>query len=155
MKKNIFILTVLIVVLLTTVVGYSAAKGFMDKKEPSDYHIGISYDESLKSDKPSVVLFYVDWCGYCMRFMPRYKILSTLYKDKYNFVMVDAEGEGNRKIVEDALISGFPTVYIYDNKYDNRVHLTQGLYSDLGLMRKELDRYLRIRSILDSADNDK
>lgn len=155
MKKKIFIgigIIALVAVLFTSAVGYSFAKGIMEKKHPSDYKIGISYEEAVKSDKPSVALFYVDWCGYCLRFMPRYKILSTLYKDKYNFVMINAEDAAHKSLVEDSLIAGFPTVYILDPKYDNRVHLTQGLYGDLGLFRKELDRYLRIRSILDKSE---
>lgn len=155
MKKKILIgvgIIAVLAVLFTTVAGYSYAKGIMEKKHPSDYKIGITYEEAIQSDKPAVALFYVDWCGYCLRFMPRYKILSTLYKDKYNFVMINAEAPEHKQLVDDALIAGFPTVYILDPKYDNRVHLTQGLYGDLGLFRKELDRYLRIRTLLDKAE---
>ena len=149
MKKKIIItLLLLVAFMLTSAVGF-AVTNMMEKKHPSDYKIGISYEEALNSDKPSVVLFYVDWCGYCLRFMPRYKILSTVYKNKYNFVMIDCDNSSYKRLIEDAMISGFPTVYIIDPKYDNRVHLTQGLYGNTFKFREELDRYLRIRKLLD------
>ncbi len=149
MKKKIIItLLLLAAFMLTSAVGF-AVTNMMEKKHPSDYKIGISYEEALNSDKPSVVLFYVDWCGYCLRFMPRYKILSTVYKNKYNFVMIDCDNSSYKRLIEDAMISGFPTVYIIDPKYDNRVHLTQGLYGNTFKFREELDRYLRIRKLLD------
>lgn len=152
MKKKIIVtLCLLIAFLCTSVVGYALTSGVFEKKHPSEYKIGITYEEAMQSDKPSVTLFYVDWCGYCLRFMPRYKILSTLYKNKYNFVMLNCEDPKYKDIVQDAMIEGFPTVYIIDAKYDNRVHLTQGLYGNLGKFRQELDRYLRIRSILDKS----
>ena len=61
------------------------------KEKPSDYAIGIKYEQALKSDKPSVLLFYTNWCTYCRRFMPMFESLSTEYQDRYNFVMVNAE----------------------------------------------------------------
>ena len=153
MKKKIIItLAVLFVVLITSAAGFAVATGAFDKKEkPSDYKIGIQYHEALESDKPMLALLYVDWCGYCLRFMPKYKILNMLYGTRYNFVMLNAEDPANRELVEDVALTGFPTVYIMDPKYDNRVLLNNAIYMDLKKLRTELDRYIRIRGILDSA----
>lgn len=154
MKKKIIITLSILVVLFTTVVGFAVASGVMDKKEkPSDYKIGVTYEQALENpDKPILAVFYVDWCGYCLRFMPKYKILNTLYKDKYSFVMLNAEEPAYKKLVADVSLAGYPTVYILDPKYDNRVHISQSLYGDLGKFRTELDRYIRIRGILDKAE---
>ena len=151
MKKKIIItLAVLFVVILTSAAGFAVANGAFDKKaKPSDYKVGISYDQALESDKPMLALFYVDWCGYCLKFMPKYKTISKIYKDKYNVVMLNAEDPANQALVEDVALSGFPTMYIIDPKYDNRILLNNAIYQDLKKLRVELDRYLRIRGMLD------
>ena len=151
MKKKIIIsLLVIFVVILTSAISF--AINLQPKQhKPSDYKIGITYEEALISDKPMVALFYVDWCGFCMKFMPKYKILNDIYKDKLNFVMLNAEDSDNAKLVEDVTLMGFPTVYILDPKYDNRVLINGAIYQDMKKLRIELDRYVRIRKILDSA----
>lgn len=152
MKKKIFIILGILIVLITTsVVGY-AVTAMNAPKHPSEYNIGITYDEAIKSDKPMLAVFYVDWCGYCLRFMPKFKILSKIYSDKYNFVMVNVEADKNTKaLAEDVGVAGFPTVYILDPKYDNRVLMSNSYYQNLKKFRIELDRYLRIRALLDKA----
>ena len=79
-KKVWLILAVAVLVFTTSVITY--AYGGKNQK-PSDYRIGIAYSDAIKSDKPMLALFYVDWCGYCLKFMPRYKTISTLYKNDY------------------------------------------------------------------------
>ncbi len=152
MKKKIFITLGIIFALACTSAVAIAVSMMNAPKHPSDYHIGITYEEAVEaSERPMLAVFYVDWCGYCLKFMPKFNILSKLYKNKYNFVMVNVEDEANSKLVEDVGIAGFPTVYILDPKYDNRVLMPNLIYQDLGKFRVELDRYLRIRGLLDKA----
>ena len=148
MKKRIFItLGILLIFAGVSAAGFAA---MLSPKHPSDYHIGISYDTAVKSDKPMLVVFYADWCAYCLKFMPKFNILSKLYGDKFNFVMVNVEESvSTEKLAKNAGIVGFPTVYILDPKYDNKVLLSNSIYQDLGKFRVELDRYLRIRALLD------
>ena len=122
MKKKILIgLGIVLVICGLSFAGIAVAE-MSTPKHPSEYHIGIKYEDALKSDKPMLTVFYVDWCGYCLRFMPKFKILSNIYKNKYNFVMLNVEeSKANTKLAEDIGIGGFPTVYIIDPKYDNRV----------------------------------
>lgn len=151
MKRKILItLGIIIAVAVSSVLGFAYA-AMNAPKHPSDYKIGISYEKALESDKPMVALFYVDWCGYCMKFMPKFKILSGIYKNKYNFVMLNVEADENKALSEDVGIAGFPTVYILDPKYDNRVLMSNSYYQNLKKFRVELDRYLRIRGLLDKA----
>lgn len=156
MKKKIIIsLSILFLVICTSAIALAVNNAIAENnkhKVPSDYKIGITYDEAIQQDKPMLALFYVDWCGYCLRFMPKYKTVHSLYKNKFNFVMIKADEEANQKLVEDVRISSYPTLYILDNKYDNRVLLNNSLYLDLGKLREELDRFLRIRKMLDSAE---
>lgn len=156
MKKKIIItLAILLAVILTSAAGFAVATatGAVGKKEkPSDYKIGISYEQAVESDKPMVALFYVDWCGYCLRFMPKFKVLSMMYLTKYNFVMINVEDPINKQLVEDVALTGFPTVYILDPKYDNRVLLNNAIYHNMPKMKAELNRFLRIRDLLKKAD---
>ena len=150
-KKLIITLGIIIAILLTSAVTYALNNGLGSKKtKPSDYKIGISYDEAMKADKPVVALFYVDWCGYCMRFMPRLNEIENMYKSKYNFVMLNVEDFVNQPLVADVALSGYPTVYIIDPKYDNRFLLNNAIYMDMPKLKTELDRYLKIRKILDT-----
>lgn len=119
----------------------------MDVK-PSDYNIGTTYEFAMKADKPFVALFYADWCTYCKRFMPKYKILSEVYGNKYNFVMINVENPTYQKVVKEYMISGFPTIYIIDPTIDNRVLINNALYDNLFNVRTEFDRYLRVRSMI-------
>jgi len=110
--------------------------------------VGISYEQSLKSQKPVVLFFYTTWCSYCERFMPKYKTLSEDYEGKYDFVMVNVEDPKNRGLVEDFSISGFPSIFIIDPSINNRISIYNGIYDDLNKVRLELDRYLRIREMI-------
>ncbi len=151
MKKKILLtLGIIIALAASAAVGFAVA-AMNTPKHPSDYKIGISYEKAVESEKPMLALFYVDWCGYCMKFMPRFKSLSGMYKNKYNFVMINVEDEKNKALVDDVGISGFPTVYVLDPKYDNRVLMANNYYQNIPRFKVELDRYLRIRSILDRA----
>ena len=150
MRKKIFITLGIILALAGVSAAGIAVTSMNAPKHPSEYHIGITYEEALKSEKPMLAVFYVDWCGYCLRFMPKFATLSRVYKDKFNFVMINVEEtEQTKKMAEEVGIGGFPTVYILDPKYDNRVLMPNAFYQNLAKFRGELDRYLRIRSLLD------
>lgn len=155
MKKKLIITLGTIFAVVFATLGYGFASGAFNSvdKTPSEYKIGIPYRQALQSDKPAIVLFYTDWCGYCKRFMPKFKILSKLYKDNYNLVMLNAEAQENLALTDEVAVTGLPTVFIFDPKYDNRVHLSNGIYMDLKKMRGELDRYLKIRQLLDASES--
>lgn len=140
----IIILTIIIVATSAVVLAFSPKKDL----KPSEYGIGISYEAAMRDKKPFVALFYDDWCSYCMKFMPKYKVLSEIYKDKYNFVTINVEEEKYQPVTMDYAIGSLPTVYIIDPTIDNRILINHALYHDLGKVRVELDRYLRIRSMI-------
>ena len=137
MKKKIVIgIIALFIVVISSAISYALNSNVLNEKhKPSDYKIGVTYAVAMSGQKPVITLFYVDWCGYCMRFMPKFK------KDPVN-----------ARLVGDVKLTGYPTVYIIDPKYNNRVYINNALYGDLGSFRKEIDRYLSIRKKLDSAE---
>lgn len=148
MKKKIVVMLFLLVVLVFFTY---AAMAVNAPKHPSDYRIGITYEKAMSENLPVLAVFYADWCGYCMRFMPRFKGLSNVYKDYFNFVMINVESTAeNQQLAQDYAIGGYPTVYIIDPKYDNRILLSNTIYHDMTRFRAELDRFLRIRNLLDA-----
>lgn len=157
MKKKILIgLSVLLLIICTSAISLAVNNAITEnnkKKVPSDYKIGIPYEQAIEKNesKPILALFYVDWCGYCLRFMPKYKEINSIYKNKFSVVMLNVEAPENKDIVEDVRITGYPTLYILDPKYNFKVLLNNAVYLDLPKLREELDSYLNIRKQLDNC----
>lgn len=118
-------------------------------KRPSEYAVGEDFNKALKSNKPVLTLFYADWCGYCIRFMPIYEALSKKYAKDVTFAKINVEDPNYEQVVKDYAIGGFPTVYIVDPKYDNRVLLSNSVLGSVENVSVELDRFIKIRKILD------
>jgi len=120
------------------------------KKETINSNISSSAAYEFLNDKtkPSVVMFYAPWCTYCKHFLPTYNALSKTYKGKYNFAMIDGDNAVNADIAKEYAIGSYPTIYIIDPALDNRVLLNNTIYGDVGKIKGELDRYLRIRNMI-------
>ena len=153
-KKKIIILGTLMALLFATV-GFSWANSALNPSDITamDHKMGISYSEAMRSDKPSILLFYTDWCGYCKKFMPKFRALTKIYKDDFNFVMINGDAAENQALMNDVAITGLPTVYIFDAKYNNRILINNGYYFNLKKMRGEFDRFLSIRKKLDASES--
>ena len=82
------------------------------------YDKGQSLEKALATNKPVLVFFYTDWCGFCQRFVPTYNKIAKLPKIKKNFAVayVNCENESNKKTVEEYQIHAFPTVYVIDKE---------------------------------------
>ena len=106
----------------------------------------VTYEEAEKLDKPMVVMFYVDWCTYCRRFMPTFGEFAAKYKDKYSFVAINCDKLMYEKMVKDFNIMGYPSVFVVDKKIDLRFSLQMASLGDKTIMARELDGYLNSRS---------
>lgn len=114
----------------------------------SSHGLEMTYQEAISANKPFVMLFYSDWCAYCVAFAPRFKNLSEIYSDKYNFIAVNTDEKENFGLARDFALDGVPALYIVDPSIDERIYLSNGLYGDLGRLREELERFLRIRAMI-------
>lgn len=115
---------------------------------PSDYDIGLTFDKAKLQDKPILAVFYADWCTYCVKFMPRLDKVRNIYRDDINVVLIDVENPKNRTLVEEYKISGFPTVYIVDPKYDYSAHIDTPYLSTVDLLGKEVSKYINLRKLV-------
>lgn len=65
----------------------------------------------LASDKPVLVKFHADWCGYCKVLAPTIETLAAEYDDRAAFVAVDVD-EG-KEIAGEYDVSGIPLVLVF------------------------------------------
>lgn len=100
------------------------AKGIL--QEPvvisKQYDKGQSMEKALKTEKPVIVWFYTDWCGYCQRFAPTFGKITKDKKIKNNFAVayVNAEMPENQALVQEYQIQGFPTIYLMNPKTNHK-----------------------------------
>jgi thioredoxin 1 len=81
--------------------------------EPIDVTDATFDQEVLKSQLPTVVDYWADWCGPCKQLSPILDQLANDYDGKVKFVKVDADA--NTQIATSQGILGLPTVQIYRN----------------------------------------
>ena len=105
----------------------------------------ISIEEANNINKPQVILFYVDWCGYCRNFMPKFGEFAKQYSDRYSFAVINADLPENRELVEKFHIIGFPSLFIVDNEINHNFSMHAAASADENIMREELDAYLAVK----------
>jgi len=88
------------------------------------YDKGQSIEKAMKKDKPMIVFFYTDWCGFCQRFAPTFAKITKDSAIKNNFAIayVNCEDADNHKHMEEYGVQGFPTVYVVE-KDGTKTHL--------------------------------
>lgn len=118
-------------------------------KPVSQYDFGNDYDTAITMGKPVVLLFYTNWCSACKRVLPLVKMIQEKYQNYFVFTSINAEDTKYADIVKDYRLRCFPTIYIIDPKFNNRVHLEVSYIFSPATFAKELDRYIHIRSLLD------
>ena len=110
---------------------------------PSAYNTGITYEQAMKSNKPMMVLFYADWCGYCKRFAGLLPDIVNEFSNDMNILLVNCEDPANKHIFKNYYVKGYPTVYIVDPKYDFKHEVLTTF--PLELVQKELRAYINLR----------
>ena len=68
--------------------------------------------EVLKSEVPTVVDFYADWCGPCRVVSPIIESLSREYAGRVKFVKVDADD--NQALATSYGVMSIPTVIVFN-----------------------------------------
>ena len=70
-------------------------------------------NEVLKSEIPTVVDFYADWCGPCRMVSPIIETLSKEYAGRAKFVKVNTDD--NQDLAEKFGIMSIPTIMVFKN----------------------------------------
>lgn len=81
------------------------------------YDKGRTLEKAKTQDKPIIVFFYTDWCGFCQKFAPTFDkvIKHKEVKKKFAIAFVNCENPENRDKIQEFQIEGFPTVYVIKN----------------------------------------
>lgn len=92
-----------------------------------------NFNNSL--DEPSsktFILFYADWCGHCKHFKPKWNNDKMEYKNKFNFIEINADIESdNMKLPERIInlmnnnklkIDGYPTIIYLDTLKNDDIY---------------------------------
>ena len=150
LKKYYKVTSITVIVLLVTLVAVTRCFAVLPKANmlPSDYDLGVTYQMAAEDNKPILAVFYVDWCTYCKRFMPKLDKVRNLNKNDFNVVLINAENPENNDLIKENRISGYPTVYILDPKYDNRVHIDNVYMETVTDLNKEVKRYSNFRKLI-------
>lgn len=153
MNKKLRISLITVAILLLIGISVTSCMAILPKADmkPSDYDLGLTLDQASKENKPVLTVFYVDWCTYCKRFMPKLDKIRNINKKDLNVVLLNVEDPENEKISKEYRIAGFPTVYIIDPKYDNRVHIDSGYLETVDTLNKEIQRYLNFRKLAEQG----
>ncbi|MBQ9245121.1 thioredoxin fold domain-containing protein [bacterium] len=158
MKKKILV-SLLVLIAMVSVIGYTHASliNKISSYQPQQNleapieipDAGITtYIDETQIEKPKLVLFYVDWCGYCRRFMPIFGEFAQKYNEKYDFVAVNCDNPENKEWVEKYHIKGFPSLFIVDNNFNHSFATHMAAVGDKNILKEELDKYLAFRETI-------
>ena len=88
------------------------------QKEENIFDINQSQlDNIVKDEKPMILLLYAPWCGFCKKFLPEYKKLEQINKNKnmFNVHQIDMDAHPKAAETVDFNLIGFPTVILRHN----------------------------------------
>jgi thiol-disulfide isomerase/thioredoxin len=73
-------------------------------------------------DKPVIILWKAEWCGYCNAFKDNYKKLAKLFEGKVIFATVDADSNAElintvNSFLNGYKVLGYPTIVVYRGGY--------------------------------------
>ena len=108
----------------------------------------IDYQEIIDNSKPIVALFYVDWCGYCRRFMPIFGDYAKKYNKDFTFAIINCDLPENRAIAVENNIRSFPTLKIIDKQIDYVVPVEIGATQSEKIFDQEVKKHLKLRQKL-------
>lgn len=77
-------------------------------------------EKVLENAKPSLVLFYADWCFYCEEFSTVYKQVATDLKEKVLVGSLECSDD-NRSIKRHYNVTLFPSMLLINNKLPTQV----------------------------------
>ena len=93
------------------------------------YDKGRTLAKAQETNKPILVLFYTDWCGFSQRFAPVFDKITKdkRIKKKFAIAFVNAEKQENQVLMEEYKIQGFPTLMLID-EFGERTRLDNSLF---------------------------
>ena len=101
-------------------------------------------EKAIKTGKPTIVLFYADWCGYCKKFAPVFNdiVKTRKFKSKLSVAFVNGTVPENAKYMQEYKIEGFPTVYMVNFKKNEKIKLENNLLFTPNAKNELLNKFI-------------
>jgi thiol-disulfide isomerase/thioredoxin len=119
--KNLPRVALLVFILIVLFYFYSTylKEGFESDTTPEDL------DQYIKGDKPTLVLFYAEWCGHCKKLEPTWTKATSVAEEKgHRMIQLNVGGDKkdteeikrkNAEISQKYNVDGYPTILIFRN----------------------------------------
>lgn len=72
-----------------------------------------SFSEKIKSNTPTLVDFYADWCGPCKTMKPILAEVKSMVGDKASIIKIDVDK--NQQVASIYQIKSIPTLILFKN----------------------------------------
>jgi thiol:disulfide interchange protein DsbD len=116
----VFVLILFTIIFITAQVPSVSAAGSIDWNE---------FDEGMEAsgseNKPVLIDFYTDWCGYCDDMDEKTYSDSKIISKAANFVCIKVDGDDRTDLVSKYDVDGYPTTVFLDSS-GKKVHKVVG-----------------------------
>lgn len=75
-----------------------------------------------KELRPTLIMFYAPWCGYCKKLKPDYSAAAKELKSDYVLAAIDVNRPENSKVRRIFNITGFPTIIYFENGVQKQIY---------------------------------
>ena len=78
--------------------------------------LSIDPEIAFKSNKPTFLEFYAEWCEVCKEMAPKVSALKDAYEKDVNFVFLNVDNQKWSNYIQKFAVNGIPQVNLFDKK---------------------------------------
>lgn len=106
------------ILLLVAILGalWFLRKHLNKKMEGFESSVTTFEDDVVDGEGEKLVMFYADWCPHCKNLMPAWdEATAEVGEKKMMKIDVGGSSEGEKALMEEHGVSGFPTIMVFEN----------------------------------------
>lgn len=98
----------------------------------------VNFGEYINNDKPVLVDFWAQWCGYCIKQIPIIEAMAEKYSDKINFAKLNVDESGD--IATEYAVMSIPALLLFQK--GQMIELLNGFHDEKRLTNI-LEKYMK------------